>query len=100
LHTADSQFQSHGRIQAVAGREALRAEFARVLAFYPGFGCETHRLLFGPAHWVLDWTLTFDSEDGTRRGFHCLDIVEVSDDGLVSRKDTFFDHAQAKAAVA
>lgn len=34
-----------------------------------------------------------------RRGFHALDVVEVDDAGMVTRKDTFFDYAEVKAAL-
>lgn len=98
LHTPDSQFQAHGRGEAVRGRAALREAFAQVFARYPGFAFEVHRVLFGDGHWVLDWTLTFQPPGERRRGVHCLDVVEVAGDGLVARKDTFFDFAQLKAA--
>lgn len=98
LHTPDSQFQAHGRGGAVHGREALRQEFAHVFELYPGFGFEERRLLFGDGHWVLDWTLTFQRPGEDRRGVHCLDVIEVASDGLVTRKDTFFDFAELKAA--
>jgi hypothetical protein len=98
LHTPDSQFQAHGRSAAVHGREALRREFAQVFELYPGFAFEERRVLFGSGHWVLDWTLTFQRPGEDRRGVHCLDVVEVAPDGLVTRKDTFFDYAQLKAA--
>ena len=100
LHTPDSQFQAHGRAGAVHGRDALRREFAHVFELYPGFGFEERRLLFGDGHWVLDWTLTFQRPGEDRRGVHCLDVVEVASDGLVARKDTFFDFAELKAAFA
>ncbi|MBF6219055.1 nuclear transport factor 2 family protein [Nocardia abscessus] len=98
LHTPDSQFQAHGRGAAVHGSAALRREFAQVFELYPGFGFEERRLLFGIGHWVLDWTLTFQRPGEDRRGVHCLDVVEVASDGLVTRKDTFFDFAELKAA--
>ncbi|GAA3989335.1 hypothetical protein GCM10022247_04850 [Allokutzneria multivorans] len=98
LHTPDSQFQAHGRGTAVHGREALREEFAHVFELYPGFGFDERRTLYGTGHWVLDWTLTFQRPGEERKGVHCLDVVEVAPDGLVSRKDTFFDFAELKAA--
>jgi len=100
LHTADSQFQAHGRGAAIHGRDALREEFAHVFEIYPGFGFEERRLLFGSGHWVLDWTLTFQRPGADRCGVHALDVVEVAPDGLVARKDTFFDFSELKAAFA
>ena len=98
LHAPQSTFQAHGRTSVIRGIDALRTEFTQVFERYPGFAAETHRLLFGERHWTLDWTLTFEPPGKTRRGFRALDVVEVDDSGLVTRKDTFFDFAQVKAA--
>ena len=51
-------------------------------------------MLYGDDHWVLDWALI----SGDIR-FDCLDVVVVSPDGLVARKDTFVDMVQLQAAV-
>jgi uncharacterized protein (TIGR02246 family) len=98
LHAPDSAFQAHGRGTEVKGKAALLKEFTEVFARYPNFGVETRRLLLGNKHWTLDWDLTFQPPGKERRKFHALDVVEVDDDGLVTRKDTFFDFAQVKAA--
>ncbi|RYG13480.1 MAG: nuclear transport factor 2 family protein [Burkholderiales bacterium] len=99
LHAPDSTFQAHGRGTEVQGKAALLKEFAEVFERYPGFGVETRRLLLGDRHWTLDWDLTFQPPGKERRKFHALDVVEVDDDGLVTRKDTFFDFSQVKAAL-
>jgi uncharacterized protein (TIGR02246 family) len=99
LHADDSTFQAHGRTGEVRGREALHAEFSGIFQRYPGFGVETHRLLLGDRHWTLDWTLSFQPPGKARRGFRALDVVEIDADGRVTRKDTFFDYAQVKAAL-
>jgi hypothetical protein len=99
LHTSDSTFQSHGRGSVVKGKPALLKEFAEVFERYPNFGVETRRLLLGDKHWTLDWDLTFQPPGKERRKFHALDVVEVDDAGLVTKKDTFFDFAQVKAAL-
>lgn len=98
LHAPDSRFQAHGRTGEVRGNTALRKEFAQIFERYPDFGVVTHRLLVGDNHWTLDWTLTFQPPGKDRRSFRALDVVEVDAKGLVTRKDTFFDHAQVKAA--
>ena len=100
LHAPDSIFQAHGRTGEVKGNTALRQEFAQVFERYPDFGVVTHRLLVGDNHWTLDWTLTFRPSGKDQRSFRALDVVEVDAKGLVTRKDTFFDHAQVKAALA
>ena len=99
LHADDSTFQAHGRTGEVRGREALHAEFSEIFQRYPGFGVESHRLLLGDRHWTLDWTLTFQPAGEARRGFRALDVVEIDADGRVTRKNTFFDYAQVKAAL-
>ena len=48
-----------------------------------------HRTEFGSRHWVLDWTLTAGTVC-----WDCLDLVTVTDDRLVARKDTFVDGVQ------
>jgi uncharacterized protein (TIGR02246 family) len=99
MHTEDTSFQTHGGREPVKGRQAVREEFAQVFERFPGFAVETHRVLYGEAHWVLDWTLTFQPAGDERRGFRCLDVVEVSPDGLVATKDTFLDLIQLQAAM-
>lgn len=98
LHTPGGSFQAHGRGDAVHGSAALHAAFTEAFSRYPGFDFVAHRVLFGDQHWTLDWTLTFEPPGRERRGIHCLDVVEVADNGLISRKDTFFDFVQLKAA--
>ncbi|HEY3186438.1 MAG TPA: nuclear transport factor 2 family protein [Solirubrobacteraceae bacterium] len=100
LHTEDTRFQAHAGGEPAKGREAVREAFAQVFARFPGFGFKTHRVLYGDTHWVLDWDLTYEPDGHERRGFRCLDVVEVSPDGLVARKDTFFDLVQLQAAEA
>ena len=100
LHTEDTQFTSHLGTEPVKGREAVRATFAEIFERFPEFGFETYRVLYGEDFWVLDWALTFKPEgsDETKR-FDCLDVVNVSADGLVARKDTFIDMVQLQAAM-
>ena len=99
LHAPGSSFQAHGRGAEVKGKPALLKAFAEVFERYPDFGVETHRLLLGDKHWTLDWNLTFQPPGKERRGFHALDVVEVDDAGLITRKDTFFNYAEVKAAM-
>jgi hypothetical protein len=97
LHTEDTRFWAHMGIESVSGRDAVRAVFAWLFDQFPNFGFVVHRVLFGAGHWVLDWTATYDGPDGKQRAFDCVDVVEVSPDGLVARKDTFVDAAQLEA---
>jgi hypothetical protein len=95
LHTEDTQFWTHLGGGPVQGREAVRAAFAEIFAQFPDLTWETYRVLYGEDHWILDWALI----SGDIR-FDCLDVVNVNDDGLVARKDTFIDAMQLQAALA
>jgi ketosteroid isomerase-like protein len=94
LHTEDTRFWTHLGTGPVHGRDAVRGAFAEIFEQFPEFSFETYRVLYGENHWVLDWALI--SRDIR---FDCLDIVDVSSDGLVTRKDTFIDSAQLQAAL-
>jgi uncharacterized protein (TIGR02246 family) len=100
LHTEDTRFQTHLGLEPVTGRAAIRETFAELFERFPEFGFETHRVLYGPDFWILDWALTFRPEGSDeRRRFDCLDVVNVSPDGLVARKDTFVDMVQLQSAL-
>jgi len=86
LHSADGVFRLHTGGAPAIGRDAVRSAFAAILEQFPALTVQVHR--------VLDWTLV----SGQRR-LDCLDLVELSDAGLVARKDTFVDAAQLPAAL-
>lgn len=93
LHARETTFWLHHGRQAVDGAAAVREVFAELFAALPDFGFDVHRTEFGARHWVLDWTLT--SAVGR---WDCLDLVTVTDDWLVRRKDTFLDGVQFERA--
>lgn len=90
LHTEDTRFWTRMGTEPVVGRTAVRDAFAGIFAQFPGFSFETYRVLYGDDHWALI--------SGEIR-FDCLDVVTVSPDGLVARKDTFIDSVQLQAAL-
>lgn len=90
LHTEGTRFCTRLGGEAAVGREAVRAAFAEIFEQFPDFSWETYRVLYGENHWVLI--------SGDIR-FDCLDIVDVSPDGLIARNDTFIDAAQLQAAM-
>jgi hypothetical protein len=100
LHTEETQFWSHLGMAPVNGRDAVRQNFAELFERFPGFSFETYRVLYGPDFWVLDWALIFRPEGAEETArFDCVDVVNVSPDGLVARKDTFVDMVQLQAAL-
>jgi SnoaL-like domain len=100
LHTEDSQFRTRLGMEPITGREAIRETFADLFERFPEFSFETHRVLYGADFWILDWALIFKPEgsDRTER-FDCLDVVNLSPEGLVGRKETFVDMVQMQAAI-
>jgi uncharacterized protein (TIGR02246 family) len=100
LHSEDTVFWSRLGTEPVRGRSRVRATFAELFERFPELSFETNRLLFGPDFWVFDWRMTFLPEGATERvGFDAVDVVSISPEGLVARKDTFVDFVQAQAAV-
>jgi ketosteroid isomerase-like protein len=106
-HTPDTSFELHIGTPAVKGRPAVEATFAGFFRQWPGFTFIAHRVIVGASHWVLDYTMTATAQrhiDGRTVDreirVHCLDVVELSPEGLVARKDTFVDAAQLRAAMA
>lgn len=99
LHTEDTIFETHAGSGRVTGREAVREAFAELFEQWPNFSFEAHRVLLGDRHWVLDWTLLSSGGPAGEVRFGCLDVVTVSDGGLVERKDTYVDMAQLTAAL-
>ena len=103
LHSEDTRFWLHTGEDPVLGRDAVRQKFAGFFEQWPEFGFDVYRVLVGERHWVLDWALTavLTDADGSTRPirFDCLDVVEVDDNGLVTRKDTFVDLVQAQVAL-
>jgi len=93
LHTPDTQYQIHtAGTEPVIGRTHVRDAFATVFDQFPGYGFETHRLLLGDRHWVLDWTLLSDIGQ-----LGALDVVTLDPAGLVARKDTYVEPAELEA---
>jgi ketosteroid isomerase-like protein len=94
LHAEDTRFWTHLGGEPVVGRDEVRVTFAELFDNFPDFSFETYRVLYGEDHWVLDWALI----SGDIR-FDCMDVVVVSPDGLVARKDTFIDAVQLQASM-
>jgi len=106
MHTPDTRFELHVGMPAVTGREAVQQAFARYFEQWPGFSFDVHRVVLGPDHWVLDWTMRSTiTRNVDRRAvttdiqIGCLDLVVLSPEGLVARKDTFVDVAHLRAAM-
>jgi uncharacterized protein (TIGR02246 family) len=93
LHTEDTCFCTHGAGPAAEGRESMRATAAETFAQFPEFGSKPIRVLFGPEHWVLEWTMS-----NAELSVDCVDVIAL-EGGLVKTKDTYFDFAQLQVAM-
>lgn len=94
FHTADTQFWTHLGTAPVTGHVAMRTAVAELFDRFPEFAFEIYRVFYGPDHWVLDWALI----SGDIR-FDSLDVVHLTPDGLIDRKDTFVDMVQLQTAL-
>lgn len=103
MHSADTLFWVHDGTPAIKGRDALTqhctAMFARM-----DFRLERQRLYFGPAHWVFDWLMVAAPSGGqgsvAEVRIEMLDLVTIDAHGLVTRKDVYFNGAQAALLLA
>ncbi|BDX30860.1 hypothetical protein TUM20985_14070 [Mycobacterium antarcticum] len=100
LHAPETTFWVHHGQPAVEGSGPVRDAFATMFEALPGFGFEVHRTVFGPRHWILDWTLTCRTPAGAPAEWHCMDLVTTTADWQVVRKDTFIDGVQFERALA
>ena len=102
-HAENGTFWLHTGGPAVTGREAISKTFAGFFSSWPEFGFDIRRVVFAENHWVLDWAITavLTGKDGIRHAISidALDVIDVDVDGLVSRKDTWIDGGQLKAAL-
>lgn len=85
LHSDDSVFHLHAASAPAAGRAAVRATFAAVLAQYPDLRFERREVRFGEEFIVFSYVM---HTRGVR--LDAIDLFVVAD-GLVTRKDTYLD---------
>lgn len=102
LHTEDSVFHTHIGMPPVVGRAAVRAACEDTFSTYHDFQATPTRLHLGEDHWVLEWQLTAQMQ--TQGGQHpisvdCVDVVSLSPEGLVARKDVYMDVEHVTAAL-
>ncbi len=91
LHTEDSVFHMHGVTDASAGRTSIAQTITALLRLVPDLHFDAKRAYLGPDHMVMEYEVS-----GTvgETPFACdgADVIAVQD-GLVARKDTYFDLA-------
>ena len=94
----DSSFALRAGEPRSTGSAALRAHFAIVFEACPDYQSAIRRLILGPTHWVLEWTMTVDLVDTEGQPFTAhidlLDVVDINPAGEVTRKDVYVDGTQ------
>jgi ketosteroid isomerase-like protein len=89
LHTEDSVFHMHGFTDAVTGRISIGQTITAMIRLAPDLHFEPKRVYLGADHMVMEYEMS-----GTvgESHFACdgADVIAVQD-GLVARKDTYFD---------
>ncbi|GAA3383526.1 nuclear transport factor 2 family protein [Cryptosporangium minutisporangium] len=102
LHTEDSTFALRSGGARVQGPAALRQHFAHIFVEFPNYRSEVDRLLLGDGHWVLEWTMVVELPAAAGGTFTArislVDVVDVDETGLVTRKDVWVDGVQQAAA--
>jgi uncharacterized protein (TIGR02246 family) len=106
LHTEDTTFHMHMGTPPVSGRGAMQDACADIFAMYKNFTVIVRRVIAGDSHWLLEWTMS--AAVSVQRGgedvevpviVDCVDVVVLSDEGLVASKDTYMDVAQVNAVM-
>lgn len=94
LHTEDSVFHAHIGMPPVVGRAAVQAACEEIFSTYHDFHATQTRLHLGADHWVLEWKMAaqMQTPGGPQPiSVDCVDVVSLSGDGLVDRKDVYMD---------
>ena len=106
LHTEDTTFHMHIGTPPVIGRIAMQDACGEIFGTYKNFTVIVRRVICGDRHWLLEWTLS--ATMSVQRGgeevdvpvtVDCVDVVVVSDEGLVASKDTYMDVAHVNAVM-
>ena len=106
LHTQDTIFHMHMGTPPVTGRVAMQDACAEIFGTYKNFTVVVRRVICGDSHWLLEWTMSATvsvQRDGEEVDIpvavDCVDVVVLSDEGLVASKDTYMDVAHVNAVM-
>lgn len=101
-HAEDGTYELHIGEDPHEGIDAIRSEFARVIARLPDIRFETQRLTPTETGWTLESTMTGTlaepvelhgqpvGQPGAKVSVDCLDLMVVSD-GAIAEKHTYLD---------
>jgi ketosteroid isomerase-like protein len=89
LHSEDSVFHMHGVSEPVVGPAAIAEYITSFLRLVPDVHFEMKRFYTGPDHIAFEYDMS-GTYSGTRFVTDGADVIAVAN-GLVTRKDTYFD---------
>jgi steroid delta-isomerase-like uncharacterized protein len=104
FHAPDGLFHLHAGGEAVEGKEAIRANFAAVIAQWPDIHFEERQLIADERGWVLQSTMSGTlaqpleldgsviAQPGAKISVDALDLIGVKE-GLITAKHTYLDSA-------
>lgn len=95
LHADNVQYHLHGFQQPVTGRRAVLDNFARQFEDTPDAVLTVADLQFGPAHFVLQSTVTGNSKTRGPITLDAVDVITVQD-GVVATKDAYVTSSKVK----
>ncbi len=90
MHTDDTVFHLHGGGEPAIGRSAVREAFAAGMAQWPDIRFERSAVYIGADHFVTQYRMSAATPDGRRIVCDGADVFAV-EEGLVARKDSYFD---------
>jgi ketosteroid isomerase-like protein len=99
MHTDDTVFHLHGGGEPAVGRAAVREAFATGMAQWPGIRFERSAVYIGADHFVTQYRMSATTPDGRRIVCDGADVFAV-EEGLVARKDSYFDWAAIQQQLA
>jgi ketosteroid isomerase-like protein len=90
MHTDDTVFHLHGSGEPAIGRAAVREAFAAGMAQWPDIRFERSAVHIGADHFVTQYRMSATTPDGRSIVCDGADVFAI-EEGLVARKDSYFD---------
>jgi SnoaL-like domain len=97
MHSEDSIFHMHGAAEPAVGREAIHLLIVSLLQLVPDVQNAMNRIYLGTDHIALEYDMS-GTFDGASFTVDAADVIAVAN-GLVTRKDTYFDAVSLIAQV-
>jgi len=77
----------------LSGKEAIRAMLHQRFTSIPDMAWEIHSHWVGGNRGCSEWTVTGNESNGNRLNWLGCDLWEIRDDGMITRKDTYWKYS-------